>query len=103
MRLIDVEKRVVLWDERVLGSGFSLPTFSPDRHSISVPYQEDRDHDSVAIFDVATHQRRLAARLPFRVAFRAAWTANGTALIVNRQETISHIVLFDRFWQRDER
>ena len=103
IRLIDVEKRVVLWEERVVGSGFSLPVFSPDRRSISVPYQEDRDHDAVAIFDAATHQRRLAVRLPFHVAFRAAWTDNGTTLLVNRQDTISHIVLFDRFWERDDR
>ena len=103
IRLIDVEKRAVLWAERVVGSGFGMPTFSPDRRSISVPYQEDRDHDSVAIFDVATHQRRLAVRLPFHLAFRAAWTTNGTALIVNRADTISHIVLFDRFWGRADR
>jgi len=101
IRLIDVEKPAVLWEEHVAGSGFSLPMFSPDRRSISVPHQENRDHDAIAIFDVATHQRRLAARLPFHLAFRAAWTDNGTALIVNRSETISHIVLFDRFWERD--
>jgi hypothetical protein len=101
--VIDVEKRTILWEERVIGSGFSLPTFAPDRRAISVPYQENRDHDSVAILDVATHQRRLAVRLPFHVNFRAAWTDNGTALIVNRADTISHIVLFDRFWERDDR
>jgi len=91
----------VLWEERV-GEGFFLPTFSPDRRSISVPFQEDRDHDAVAIFNVAT-RKRFDVRLPFHVLFRAAWTDNGTALIVNRRNNISHIVLFDRFWERDRR
>jgi len=102
IRLVDVEKRAVLWEEHI-GEGFSLPMFSPDGRSISVPFQEDRDHYAVAIFDVATHRSRLAVRLPFNLNFRAAWTDNGTALIVNRADTISHIVLFDRFWEPDGR
>ena len=103
IRLIDVEKRAVVWEERVTGSGFALPMFSPDRRAISVAFQQDHDHDAVAILDVETHKRRPDVGLPFHVVFRAAWIDNGSALIVNRQDTIQHIVLFDRFWERDGR
>jgi hypothetical protein len=91
----------VLWEEQV-GEGFSLPTFSPDRRWISAPFQENRDHDAVAIFNVAT-QDRFDVELPFHVLFRAAWTDDGAALIVNRRNNVSHIVVFDRFWERDGR
>ena len=102
VRLIDVEKRTVLWEERVGGSG-SLPMFSPDRRSISVAFQENRDRDAIAILDMDTHRPRIAARLPFHVIFRADWTDNGTALIVNRSDPISRIVMFDRFWEPQSR
>jgi serine/threonine protein kinase len=101
IRLIDVEKRTVLWEERFQASN-TLPMFSPDRRSISAPFQENRDHDAVAIFNVATHER-FDVRLPFHVLFRAAWTDDGASLVVNRRDNISHIVLFDRFWVRDGR
>jgi Tol biopolymer transport system component len=113
IRLIDVEKRSVLWEERVAGAQASLPMFSPDRRSISVAVQEKRQlqmgvnraapADAVAILDVATRQQRIAARLPFRIVFRAAWADNGTALIVNRTDFTSHIVTFDRFWEPERR
>jgi len=73
--------------------------FSPDGRRISVPFQEARDHYAINVLDVGIGNGHLVARLPFNVNFRAAWTDNGTALIVNRQENISHIVLFDRFWE----
>ena len=41
------------------------------------------------------------AKLPFHTQFRANWVDNGTAMIVNRQNTVSHIVLFDHFWERE--
>jgi hypothetical protein len=41
------------------------------------------------------------ARLPFNIAFLASWVDNDTAVIVNRQDTVSHIVLFDRFWSTE--
>lgn len=50
-----------------------------------------------------TRKRRLDVTLPFHVVFRAAWIDDGPALIVNRQDAIQHIVLFDRFWERDGR
>jgi hypothetical protein len=38
---------------------------------------------------------------PFRIDFRAGWTEGGKALIVNRAQTVSHIVMFDHFWVGD--
>jgi hypothetical protein len=80
-----------------------MPMFSPDRRAISVAFQQDHDRDAVAILDVQTRKRRPDVTLPFHVVFRAAWIDDGAAFIVNRTETIQHIVLFDRSWQRDGR
>jgi hypothetical protein len=33
--------------------------------------------------------------------FRACWVDDGKALIVNRYQTISHVVMFDRFWMKE--
>jgi hypothetical protein len=52
---------------------------------------------------VATRKQHIVARLPFRIVFRAAWADNGTALIVNRTDFMSHIVMFDRFWDPERR
>jgi hypothetical protein len=114
IRLIDVEKRRVIWDERVPGAAPSMPMFSPDGLSISVIIQEHRDRlleignrapsgDAVAVLDVSSRKQRLAARLPFHTVFRANWADNGTALIVNRIDTTSHIVMLDRFWRPESR
>jgi eukaryotic-like serine/threonine-protein kinase len=103
IRLIDVEKRVVVWEEHIAGIGFALPMFSPDHRAISVPFQQDHDRDAVAILDVLTRKRRPDITLPFHVVFRAAWIDDGAAFIVNRNETIQHIVLFDRLWEPDGR
>jgi eukaryotic-like serine/threonine-protein kinase len=103
IRLIDVEKRTVVWEEVIAGSGSAMPMFSPDRRAISVAFQQDHDRDAVAILDVQTRKRRPDVTLPFHVVFRAAWIDDGAAFIVNRTETIQHIVLFDRSWQRDGR
>jgi Tol biopolymer transport system component len=99
IRLIDVEKRAVIWEERIAGSNSALPLFSPDRRAISVAFQQDHDRDAIALIDVQTHKRRADIPLPFHVVFRASWTDDGSAVIVNRQETLQHIVLFDRFWE----
>ena len=113
VRLIDVEKRLVLWEERVADA--DLPLFSPDRRSISVAVTAEAGgsrpaprsptlfgggrQDTVAILDVATRQQRIVARLPFPILFRASWVDNGTALIVNRNDPVLHIVMFDQFWE----
>ena len=62
------------------------------------PFREARDHDVIRVFDAETGKSRVAVRLPFHVFFRASWVDDGRALVVNRFDPISHIVLFDRFW-----
>jgi len=101
VELVDVERRVVLWKQSLRGTGLSLPMFSPDGRSISVPYQEARNHSAIQIFDVATGKSRLAVRLPFSVMFRADWVDDGRALVVNRWDAIQHIVMFDHFWTKE--
>ena len=100
IRLIDFERRNVVWEDRFEGGGFSLPMFSPDGHFISVPRQESRDRDSIWLYETATGKSHVAVRFPepFKIYFRASWADDAKALVVNRYQTISHIVLFDRFW-----
>lgn len=68
-----------------------------------MPSAQGPDRDSIWVFDSATGDRRLAVSFPgrFRMYFRADWTDNGTAFIVNRYEDTSHIMLFDEFWRAD--
>lgn len=101
VRLIDLEQRSVVWDRPVPGGGLSLPVFSPDGRAISAPFREDRVHDVIRIFDATTGTSRIAARLPFHVTFRAGWTDEGRAVVVNRSDEVSHIVMFDHFWVND--
>jgi len=101
VRLIDVERRAVVWDQAIPGGGLSLPVFRPDGQAISAPFREDRVHDVIRIFDVTTGTSRIAARLPFHVTFRAGWTDEGRAVVVNRNDEVSHIVMFDYFWLND--
>jgi Tol biopolymer transport system component len=104
VELVDVERHTVVWREPLSGSGasLSLPTFSPDGRSVSAPFREARDHDAIRIFDRATGKSRVAARLPFHVAFRASWTDGGHSMIVNRSDEVTHIVLFDHFWSSEK-
>ena len=100
IRLIDFERRNVVWEDRFEGGGLSLPMFSPDGHFISLPRQESRDRDSIWLYETATGTSHVAVRFPepFKIYFRASWADDGKSLVVNRYKTISHIVLFDRFW-----
>jgi TolB protein len=98
VRLLDVEGRTVIWEVRVPSSALSLPMFSPDGRSFSLPFQAGRDRDTIGIFDSATGVRQRTIDMPFRVLFRASWVDQGSAFIVNRNANTSHIVLFDRFW-----
>jgi Tol biopolymer transport system component len=98
VRLLDVDRRTVIWDIRIPSSALSLPMFSPDGRSFSLPFQAGRDRDSIGIFDTISGERCSAIDLPFRVFFRASWVEQGSAFIVNRNASTSHIVLFDRFW-----
>ena len=104
LRLIDYENRTVLWEEQLAGWNLSMPMFSPDGKLISIPSSGTPDGDSIWVFDSATGERRLAVLFPgrFRMYFRAGWTDNSTAFIVNRYETPSHVMLFDDFWSATE-
>ena len=103
LRLIDFERRTVTWEERLTGGGLSMPMFSPDGRFISVPHQESRDRDAIWVYETATGKGHVAVRFaePFKMYFRACWVDDGKALVVNRYQTISHIVLFDRFWMKE--
>jgi dipeptidyl aminopeptidase/acylaminoacyl peptidase len=98
VRLIDTEERRVIWETQLPSGGLSLPVFSPDARRISVPFQEARDRYAIQVLDVASGKGETLVRLSFNINFRAAWTDEGTALIVNRLDAVSHVVLFDRFW-----
>jgi eukaryotic-like serine/threonine-protein kinase len=100
VQLLDVERRTLVWDQNIAGGGLSLPMFSPDGRSISAPFRESREHDVVRIFDTLTGNSRVAVRLPFHVTFRAGWVDDGRAVVVNRNDEVSHIVMFDRFQAR---
>ena len=98
VRLLDAERRSVVWDVRVPNSSSGLPMFSPDGRSFSLASQAGRERDTINIFDTLTGEHRSAIELPFRVFFRAGWTNQSSAFIVNRNANASHIVLFDGFW-----
>jgi Tol biopolymer transport system component len=102
IRLLDVERRSIVWETRLGQGRFSLPLFSPDRKSISIPVPDTRDRDVVLIVDAATGKPRVGARFsePFSIFFRASWVDDGKAVVVNRYATTSHVVLFDRFWMK---
>jgi Tol biopolymer transport system component len=105
LRLFDVERRSVVWQTKLGQGRFSLPLFSPDRKSISIPVPETRDRDVLLIVDARTGKYRVGARFPepFSIFFRASWVDEGKAVVVNRYGTRSHVVLFDRFWAGDSR
>ena len=104
LKLVDYENRTILWEEQLAGWNLSMPMFSPDGQLISIPSSGTPDGDSIWVFDSTTGERRLAVSFPgpFRMYFRADWTDDGTAFIVNRYETPSHVMLFDDFWSATE-
>jgi hypothetical protein len=77
--------------------------FSPDGRFISFPRQESREVNAIWVYEAATGKPRVAVRFPetFQILFRANWVDDGRGFVFNRQETISHIVLFDRFWTKE--
>ena len=78
-----------------------MPMFSPDGRFVSLPIH-DSDGDAIRLYETATGKWRLGVQFPgsFPMAFRACWVDDGRALIVNRTEIISHVVLFDNFWKK---
>jgi Tol biopolymer transport system component len=101
LRVVDVDTRAILWQQRPLGN--AMPSFSPDGSLISHPYREAGDRDAIWVYETATGKSRVAVRFaePFMIFFRASWTDNGRAFVVNRYREFSHIVMFDRFWKGD--
>jgi len=79
-------------------TGNAMPMFSPDGRSIAVAYSETRDRDAIRVYEAPTGKGRLAVRFPqpFQIIFRANWVDDGHAFIVNRGQTISHIVMLDK-------
>jgi len=100
VRLIDAERRTVLWEKRIAGLVRAMPVFAPDGRSISVAVQEGTDHDVIEVLDASNGEGHIVARLPFPTTFRASWTDGGNAVIVNRANTVSNIALFDHFWEQ---
>lgn len=96
VRLIDVESRTVLWEVR-RPDALAMPVFSPDRRTISLPLTRGRGETDIAVLDAHTGRVRMAAHLPFPVLFRASWIDDGRAVLVNRDNSTSHVVMFDRF------
>ena len=98
IQLIDFERRTVVWEDHF--DGPPMPMFSPDGRFISVVRRESRDRDAIWLYETATGKGHVAVRFPqpFQMLFRACWVDDGKALVVNRKHTISHVVLFDRFW-----
>jgi serine/threonine protein kinase len=96
LRLVDVDRRTVLWEDRKPGN--AMPMFSADGRSVSIPYQESRDRDAIWVYDVATGKGGVAVRFaePFQIVFRASWVDNDRAFVVNRTQTISHIAMVDK-------
>jgi hypothetical protein len=99
LRLLDGERGTVIWHD--VKPGNAMPMFSPDGKLVSISYAESSERDAIWVYDVASGTGRVVARFPqqFHVAFRASWIDGGRAFLVNRYETVSHIVLFDRFSQ----
>jgi Tol biopolymer transport system component len=102
LRLLDLDDRRVVWEDRPPGSmrHLGMPMFSSDGRSVSFAVRESRDRDAIWVYDAATGKSRVAVRFPqpFQIVFRASWVDDGRAFVVNRGQTISHIVMFDRFW-----
>jgi Tol biopolymer transport system component len=101
VRLLDPERRAVLWQRELVGTMMSTPTFSPDARLISLPGW-DRERSVIWTLDPASGEPRIAVRFPDPVplSFRASWADQGRALVVNRSQQVSRIVLFDRFWEQ---
>jgi len=99
LRLLDPERQRVIWEKEIPGMGFTLPMFSSDGRRISALFQEPTGRTGIAVLDAETGAERTVAWLAFPASFRAIWVDGDQALIVNRVEPISHIVLFEGFWR----
>ena len=100
IRLIDVERRTVVWEERLERYSYTMPMFSSDGRYISLAVH-DSDGDAIRLYETLTGKWRIGVKFPgpFPILFRACWVDDGKAVIVNHTETNSHVVLFDNFWK----
>jgi len=99
LEMADAETGTVLWKTPWPDAGITLPCWSPDGRRFTAIRSESPQEHSVWIFDSQTGEGRLAVKFPppFHMIFRVAWTGDGKSLIVNRSETVSHIVLVENF------
>jgi TolB protein len=79
---------------QVRAPNLTSPVWSPDGRHISVTAA-----NSVWVIDPETGEQRRAVQFPqgFFALFRAVWTPDGKAVIVNRQERTFRVVLIDNF------
>jgi hypothetical protein len=77
-RLVDVEQRSIVWEQRRPPDSLSMPCFSADGRLISLPLGRGRDRTDIVVADAATGSMRVLAHLPFSVLFRASWIDNGS-------------------------
>jgi eukaryotic-like serine/threonine-protein kinase len=80
-------------------SGRTMPVWSPDGRRFTVIRSDHYLRDSIWIFDAGTGDHSLAVEFPgrFHMIFRADWGKDAKSLIVNRNETVSHIGLLENF------
>ncbi len=77
----------------------TVPVWSPDGRRFTAISSDNYLRDAIWIFDADTGDRRLAVEFPgrFHMIFRADWGRDAKSLIVNRNETVSHIGLIENF------
>ncbi len=77
-----------------------MPMFSQDGRLASLTYPDSGGRDAIWVYDLATGKGRIVVRFdrPFEIAFRASWVDQDRAFIVNRVQSLSHIVMVDNFW-----
>jgi serine/threonine protein kinase/Tol biopolymer transport system component len=108
--------RLVLWGNRAVavieaGTGRvlqkiqmrewtgTLPVWNPDGRRFTAIRSDGSASTSIWIFDAENGDRHPAVEFPgrFQAFFRVAWGKDAKSLIVNRNETVSHIGLIENF------
>ncbi len=99
VEIAEADSGKILLQVPLSGGAAALPIWSPDARQFSVVRSDGYRKDSIWIFDAQTGLGKLAAQFPgrFHMRFRAGWSKDQRSLIVNRFETVSHIVLLENF------